>query len=281
MWRKKVRFYKRSHIRFKVMKGIHAAALCSIFLLMVLVAGVVCYNRGWRTDATKVPSKVAIIIDDFGRQRRGVKEMLELDCKLTVAVMPFLEHTQEDANEAIKNGKEVILHLPMQATTHDNWNHVGPRPFKISQSEEEITALLSEMLENVPHASGANIHMGTISSSKKEVMRPVFEMLNEKGMYFVDSRTSAKSVCRQVAKDTGILFFENEVFLEHEQKTKAYVKKRLTKAMKIAIDKGECIAIGHVGAEGGMITVQAIKEMQQEFAENNVELVWVSELTPE
>ena len=51
--------------------------------------------------------------------------------------------------------------------------------------------------------------------------------------------------------------------------------------MKIAIDKGECIAIGHVGAEGGMITVQAIKEMQQEFAENNVELVWVSELTPE
>ena len=109
-------------------------------------------------------------------------------------------------------------------------------------------------------------------------MLPIFNCLKARNMYFVDSKTSAKSVCREVAKQTGIRFYENQVFLEHEQKTKAYVKKRLTKAMKIAVDKGSCLAIGHVGAEGGMITVQAIREMKNTFAENNVELVWVSEL---
>lgn len=271
-------FKRRNKTTFMVMKGIHAAFVLFVLLASVLALSVTSYTRGYRTDGTKIPAKLAIVIDDFGLQRRGVKEMLSLDCKLTVAIMPFLEYSEEDAVCAAENGKEVILHLPMQATSHDNWNHVGPRPFKVGQTEEEICQLLAEMLEDVPQAVGANIHMGTVSSTKEEMMLPIFNCLKARNMYFVDSKTSAKSVCREVAERTGIRFYENQVFLEHEQKTKAYVKKRLTKAMKIAVDKGSCLAIGHVGAEGGMITVQAIREMKDTFAENNVELVWVSEL---
>ncbi len=281
MWKNIKYFYSKFQIRFIVCKGITIITAVWICVLLVLSAGAVIYYRNIQTDATKLPAKLAIIIDDFGRQRRGVKEMLELDCKLTVAVMPFLEYSEEDAQKAVESGKEVILHLPMQATLHDNWTYVGPQPFKINQSREEIVSLLGKMIENIPQACGANIHMGTVSSTKENIMRPIFETLKEKNMYFVDSKTSSKSICKKIAEETQISFYENEVFLEHEQKTKAYVKKRLTKAMKIAIDKGQCIAIGHVGIEGGMITVQAIKEMQDTFEKNNVQLVWVSDLVSE
>lgn len=271
------RRFQRKTVLLLVRK-IHIAFLVFLLCAFLLTATVIVCTKGLHTDGTPQTSKLAIIIDDFGLQRKGVQEMLELDCKLTAAIMPFLDYSEEDAVLAVEHGKEVILHLPMQATLHDNWNHIGPRPFRLGQSKEEICQLLGEMLEDIPQAKGANIHMGTLCSTKEEIMLPIFQCIRERGLYFVDSMTSAKSVCASVAEETGIEFYENGVFLEHEQKTKTYVKKRLAKAMKIAMNKGSCIAIGHVGAEGGMITVEAIREMQPIFSENGVELVWVSEL---
>ncbi|MBR6729520.1 MAG: divergent polysaccharide deacetylase family protein [Clostridia bacterium] len=224
--------------------------------------------------------RLAIVIDDFGLQRKGVKEMLGLDCKLTVAVMPFLAYSEDDAENALEQGKEVILHIPMQATTHDRPSHLGPRPITINKTEAEIREWVQDALEELPEAVGANIHMGTLSSTRKEIMTPLMTALKENGLYFLDSKTSSKSVCRRVAQEVSIDFYENQVFLEHEQKTEAYVKKRLEKAMRIAKENGRCIAIGHVGNEGGLITVRAIESLLPVFKENNVELVFLSELAP-
>lgn len=224
--------------------------------------------------------RLAIVIDDFGQQRKGVSEMLRLDCKLTAAIIPFLEYTEDDVEDALENGKEVIIHIPMQATTHDNPQHLGPRPVTINLSREEILTWMEDALHDMPEAVGANIHMGTLSSTKRDIMNPIFEVLEKNGMYFLDSKTSSKSICREVAQTKAVNFYENRVFLEHERKTKDYVKKRLRKAMDIALSEGECIAIGHVGHEGGMITVEAIRELLPECKEKNVSLVFLSELTP-
>ncbi len=269
--KRKILFYSIRMSQLTVFGTILLAAALAVVLLMFSAGRAVSGGDGGR---------LAIVIDDFGLQRKGVSEMLSLDCKLTVAIMPFLEHTEDDAEDALENGKEVIIHIPMQATSHDKASHLGPRPIRISNSAAEITAWMEEAVEELPEAVGANIHMGTVSSTREEVMRPVFESLREKQLYFLDSKTSSKSICRRVAQEVDITFYENEVFLEHERKSKDYVKKRLRKAMKIAQESGECIAIGHVGYEGGLITVNAIREMLPVFRENGVELVFVSELTP-
>ncbi len=256
------------------------AVFCVLVLGGVLLAALVGLSASQAVDAEK-SGRLAIVIDDFGLQRKGVREMLSLDCKLTVAIMPFLEYTEDDAEDALENGKEIILHIPMQATTHDVPAHLGPRPVKISHTDTEIRTWLEDALQELPEAVGANIHMGTLSSTKESVMRPVLEGLKEHGLFFLDSKTSSKSICRKAAGEVGVQFYENEVFLEHERKTKAYVKKRLKKAMKIAKEEGECIAIGHVGYEGGVITAEAIRELLPECKENHVELVFLSELTPQ
>lgn len=253
----------------------------TIFTCLLILGSVIGLWIGLSTGAdanAEQGGKLALVIDDFGLQRKGVSEMLAIDCKLTAAVMPFLEYSEFDAEMAIENGKEVIIHIPMQATTHDTASHLGPRPVTIRDSEQDIKNWVCDAAENLPEAVGANIHMGTLSSSKEHVMRPLMEALHEKGMFFLDSKTSSKSVCKSVAAQTGIRFCENEVFLEHESKSKAYIKKRLKKAMKIAQANGSCIAIGHVGCEGGVVTAEAIKELLPEFRENGVELVFLSEL---
>ena len=42
--------------------------------------------------------------------------------------------------------------------------------------------------------------------------------------------------------------------------------------------KGQAIAAGHVGQEGGKVTAEAIKEMLPELKRKNIDLVYVSEL---
>lgn len=271
------------HIKKKCLfYSIHATqVVIFVLILSIVFAGLGVYGLTVsRAADAEEAGRLAIVIDDFGLQRKGVNEMLALECKLTVAVMPFLEYSEDDAENALENGKEVIIHIPMQATMHDQPSHLGPRPIWITNTAEEIQNWISDALCELPEAKGANIHMGTISSTKECVIGPVLSELKKKNLYFVDSKTSSKSVCREAAHEIGIAFYENEVFLEHERKTKEYVKKRLQKAMKTAKAEGSCIAIGHVGCEGGMITVNAIREMLPEFQKSNVELVFVSELAP-
>ncbi len=75
-------------------------------------------------------NKVAIVIDDFGNNMKGTDKMLSLPIPLTVAVMPFLPSTKEDAIAAHKKGHEVIIHMPMEpikgkkrmAWTKSNYN---------------------------------------------------------------------------------------------------------------------------------------------------------------
>lgn len=59
-------------------------------------------------------NKVAIVIDDFGNNMKGTDKMLSLPIPLTVAVMPFLPSTKQDAIGAHKKGHEVIIHMPME-----------------------------------------------------------------------------------------------------------------------------------------------------------------------
>lgn len=271
----------KARVNIYTVKGWQLGLCCVIFTILVLVMMARVYGKAAHRTSGEIaegPARMAIIIDDFGRQRKGVKEMLDLDVKLTAAIIPFLEHSQEDAEYAAAHGKEVILHLPMQATTHDTPSHIGTRTIKVGQSPEEITALLADAKQEMPQAVGANVHMGTLASSTMSVMDPIMQFMKDNNMFFVDSMTSRKSVCKEAAEKYGVAFLKNDKFLEHEEKSKAYVKKQLRKGMEIAQKHGTCIVIGHVGYEGGMITVNGIQEMKEELAQNNVELVYVSEL---
>ncbi|MFD2876988.1 divergent polysaccharide deacetylase family protein [Paenibacillus rhizoplanae] len=67
-----------------------------------------------QAEKTKQLSRVAIIVDDFGNGMRGTEEMFKLPVKITVAVMPFLRSSEQDARRAHELGYDVLVHLPME-----------------------------------------------------------------------------------------------------------------------------------------------------------------------
>lgn len=224
--------------------------------------------------------RLAIIIDDFGLNRNGIEVMMSVNRHMTFAIMPFLQYSKQDAINAHKKGYEVIVHLPMQSQKVDNPGWLGPRPVKISLSDNEVKKIVSDSINAVPYSSGVNIHMGALASENKRIVTDVMKVVKNNGLYFVDSVTSPRTVCSSVAKSTGVRFAQRDIFLEDtsENKTKAYIKHQLEKAGDMACKYGYSVVIGHVGPAGGKVTAEAIKEMIPQLESKGIKLVYISEL---
>lgn len=228
----------------------------------------------------KLTGKVAIIIDDFGNHGEGTTEMLtSVSRPLTCAVMPFMPYTKEEAELAHKYGHEVIIHIPMEPHK-GNPEWLGVKGITTLLSTENIKDIIREAIDEVPFAVGVNNHMGSKATEDKRVVSAIVEVLKEKNMYIVDSKTSPNSVIREVAEEYGILVFERDVFLDNLKDI--YNIKNQIKKLELLAEKNKiAIGIGHVGPEGGTVTAKAIKEMIPDIESMGLEIVPVSKLFEE
>ncbi|MFC4304295.1 divergent polysaccharide deacetylase family protein [Cohnella boryungensis] len=200
------------------------------------------------TDNSAQPRQIAVVIDDFGNGMKGTEQMLELPIKLTVAVMPFLPTTKKDAMEAHRRGHDVIVHLPMEPIRgRKSW--LGPGAITTDLSDQEIRKRVEAAIADVPHAIGMNNHMGSKATADARVMTIVLQVCKEKGLFFLDSRTSFKTVVPKVAREIGVVTLHNDVFLD-DVYTKHHVLKQIGVVKKFLGKNERCIVIGHVGAPG-------------------------------
>ena len=184
-----------------------------IFALILGFFNVLPTNINTSVQAEEKP-KLAIVIDDFGSDRHGVEEMLNLKIPLTVAVLPGCEFTAEDAHKAHEHGHEVILHMPMENQTYMPESYYGPVLIKNTFSPQEAQKTINEAIDQIPNCKGLNIHMGTGVSRNSKLITVIMEEAKSKDLYFLDSRTIEGSVCDECAKNTGVKFYGRDVFLE-------------------------------------------------------------------
>ncbi|WP_096154936.1 MULTISPECIES: divergent polysaccharide deacetylase family protein [Bacillus] len=218
-----------------------------LYILLILLFSVLVFVPCY-TFASTVEKKVAIVIDDFGNNMKGTDEILSLPATLTIAVMPFLSTTKEDAELAHKLGHEVILHLPMEPRKgKKSW--LGPGAITTDLSDEEIHKRVNAAMDEVPHIVGINNHMGSKATSDERVMRIVLQICKERGLYYLDSKTSGKSVVAKIATELGVPYLENELFFDEVYTTK-HIVRQANQLLKRMDEKDSIIAIGHVGVAG-------------------------------
>ncbi|MFU1798165.1 divergent polysaccharide deacetylase family protein [Paenibacillus azoreducens] len=206
--------------------------------------------------ATK-EKKVAIIIDDFGNGQGGTEEMLSMPIKLTVAIMPFLPTTQSDAEKAHKKGYDVIVHMPMEPK-HSNPKWLGPGAITSKMSDEEVRRKVEEAIDNVPYAVGMNNHMGSKITGDERIMSVVLKVCQERGLFFVDSKTNYHSIVGKLAVNMGMPPVTNHIFLD-DQHTISHISKQLRAVEEFAQKHDHCVTIGHVGTQGKK-TAEALKK---------------------
>ncbi|UTC74464.1 divergent polysaccharide deacetylase family protein [Treponema sp. OMZ 792] len=196
-------------------------------------------------DLPELPSKgkLIFVFDDAGHNLEQLQHFLNLPFPCTIAVLPKLPNSKEAARRIRAAGKELILHQPMQAINPNI--DPGPGAVKPGMSREEIKTIVASNVEEIGPIAGMNNHEGSLITSDETAMEAVLELCKEKNIYFLDSRTSSKSVVPQTAKKLNMNTWERAVFLDNKR-DKAYMKKRIIDGLEIASQRGEAIMIGHV-----------------------------------
>ncbi len=126
---------------------------------------------------------------------------------------------------------------------------MGPGAITTDLSDEEIRSRVNKAIDDVPFAIGLNNHMGSKATADPRVMRIVMDVCRERGLFYLDSRTTPKSVAGAFAREKGVPFLDNKLFLD-DQYTFKHIKNQMELLCKTINNRKACIAIGHVGPPG-------------------------------
>jgi len=197
------------------------------------------------TPATSTePPRLAVVLDDAGNSLEVCEQARALAPEVAVAVLPNTPLSTDVARCLASQGRELLLHLPMQPVTDDGGGP-GPDAIEVGLSSSEIDSRLRRALARVPGARGVNNHMGSLATTDVTTMEALARALRETGLYFLDSRTSSDSVAEVVMRDAGIPALGRDVFLDVIGEPPA-VRRSLGQAVELCKQHGRVVAIGHV-----------------------------------
>ncbi|MBI3322923.1 MAG: divergent polysaccharide deacetylase family protein [Candidatus Omnitrophica bacterium] len=219
--------------------------------------------------------RIAIVLDDWGYSMSQVPELRAIRAPLTVAVLPGLPHSADVAREAAGRGHEVILHMPMEAVNPDEPREEGRTLLK-GMARSEILELLDRSLATVPLAEGISNHQGSKVTSDPGSMEVVLRETKRRGLYFLDSLVTSRSVCAEVARKVKVRFAQRAVFLDNEESAPR-IRERLVELAQAAAEKGAAVGIGH----DRPVTVEVLRRAVPQLEEAGYTLVAVSELAEE
>ena len=129
---------------------------------------------------------IAIIIDDFGYRNDHISNgFLELPAKLTYAIIPGHDHSQNFSKKAYDAGYEIIVHLPMEniGKTYGEEEYVLMSYFQ----EDEIKQRINKSFINLPEAVGLNNHQGSRGTADARVMTLLAKEIKANKKFFIDN----------------------------------------------------------------------------------------------
>jgi polysaccharide deacetylase 2 family uncharacterized protein YibQ len=196
-----------------------------------------------------VAPALAIVVDDCGGSLELARRLISLDLPLTWSIIPYLRYSEETADLLRAKGIPFLAHVPMQALSDpDDEAARSDGLISAGMAPEAVRDVLEPMLDSLPGACGINNHRGSKATADAGVMNSVMSVLAERGMIFVDSRTSSKSVAYDAALENGLISAKNSHFLDNES-DRSRISEELSRVFAMARNRGSAIAICHLRPE--------------------------------
>lgn len=218
----------------------------------------------------QVTGRLAIVIDDAGRDLDSQHIYEQMGIPLTLAVMPDQVHTRDAARSWRAHGLPVILHQPMESVSGIG---MEPKVILTSMSDEAIRQMLRDSLSQLPEAIGINNHQGSKATIDARTMDIVMNELHHRGLFFFDSHTNSTTAADKAAKTYGVPYVRNDLFVDNSASVSdicAMIQEGANRAKK----KGTYIIIGHCRPH----TAEAFRQMVPKLKAQGIEFVYLSSL---
>ena len=218
------------------------------------------------------PPRIAIIIDDLGYDFEAGLRAIELPGPVAFAILPGTPRGHQLARIAHHHGKDVLLHLPLEAV--DAQGAEEPAAIMLDMSRMVFRDTFAAAIAAVPFAIGISSHRGSLLTRHPGHMVWLMEEIREReDLFFIDSYTTHESVALQIAAAPGVPATRRDVFLDHERSTET-VMHELERLKDLARKRGRAVAIGHPFPE----TLEVLERELPKLGEEGFELVTISEL---
>lgn len=218
----------------------------------------------------QVTGRLAIVIDDAGRDLDSQHIYEQMGIPLTLAVMPDQVHTRDAALSWRAHGLPVILHQPMESVSGIG---MEPKVILTSMSDAAIRQMLRDSLSQLPEAIGINNHQGSKATIDARTMDIVMNELHHRGLFFFDSHTNSTTAADKAAKTYGVPYVRNDLFVDNSASVSdicAMIQEGADRAKK----KGTYIIIGHCRPH----TAEAFRQMIPKLKAQGIEFVYLSSL---
>ena len=218
--------------------------------------------------------RIAIIIDDLGYHLANGERALRLPGTVSFSFLPGGPATRRLAEQAHELGKEILLHLPLQA--HQDEARAEPSEIHIDMGRARVGLAFEDALAAVPHVIGVNGHRGSLLTRHPGHMQWLMEEIRQRGdLFFIDSYTHHGSVALQIARENGVAAIKRDVFLDPDRAPET-VAREFERMKQLARKRGHVVAIGHPHPE----TLDLLERQLPKLADEGFELVSVTELLP-
>jgi uncharacterized protein len=193
-------------------------------------------------DANDRRPRVAVVISELGLSSAATTASIQqTPAEVTLAFSPYADNLDHWIGLARAAGHEVLINLPMEPINFPA-NDPGPRALLTNLSAQQNLERLDWVLGRINGHVGVTNHMGSRFTTMPDALKPVLAAINERGLMFVDSRASARSIAAKLASDMGLPRAINDRQIDQEASRPA-IDNRLTEIERIARETGSAVAM--------------------------------------
>lgn len=235
-------------------------------------------RRPWQAyarpfDVNDKRPRVAIIISGLGQSAAATEAAIQrLPGAVTLAFAPYAKNLDQWIGLARAAGHEVLLTVPMEPIGYPD-NDPGPHTLLTSISDKDNRERLLYLLSRFPGYVGVLNTMGARLTTAPQSLRPILEEINNRGLIFVDSRSSLRSVAASQATEIGLPRAINNRFIDIKA-ARSEIDQRLDELERIAREGGYALGIGSPYP----VTIERVVLWAQELESKGIALAPVSAL---
>lgn len=223
------------------------------------------YSRGFKRADRK--PRIALIISNLGLSDTYTKATLELLPEdITLSFSHVAPRLKSWVREARQKGHEILLDIPMEPIGFPK-NDPGRATLLTSSNEVENLNRLEHIMKQAGGYVGLLGTLGTKFMLHSETFLPVLRSIKQRGLIYVDSRSTSRSLGPELSSSIQLPKAFNNVFVDKEP-SQEKIKNKLDELERIALKRRFAVGI----AQPLPITIEILSQWTKELKTKQIAL---------
>ena len=223
------------------------------------------YSRGFKRADRK--PRIALIVTNLGLSATYTKAALKLLPEdITLSFSHVAPRLKSWIREARQKGHEVLMDIPMEPLGFPK-NDPGRATLLTSSNEVENLNRLEHVMKKAGGYVGLLGTLGTKFMLHSETFLPVLKTIKQRGLIYVDSRSTSRSLGPELASSIQLPRAFNNIFIDKEPSNQK-IKGKLDELEKIALKKRFAVGI----AQPFPLTIEILSQWAEKLKAKQISL---------